>query len=87
MPSFVVVIAAWLQRANAGTVLTELMLPQRFVVAVIADPIGVDVRQDVIIAEFGQDSPYVGVFAAGVTELRVGAIAIVRPQTVNSPGI
>jgi hypothetical protein len=63
------------------------VLPQGLVVTVLADPVLVHVGQGAVAEELGHDALDVAVLAAGVAELRVCAVAVVRPETVNCPRV
>lgn len=75
----VVRIAVRLQRANTGTVLTPLVLPEGFIVALVVLPVGLHVREGIIGVEGGQDIADVAVLAAAVTRSRIRSITPIRP--------
>jgi len=64
-----------------------LVLPELFVLAVDVDPVFLHERQSGTGALSGQQTTDVRVFTARVAELGEGAIAVVWPETVNSPAI
>lgn len=75
----VVIITRRIERADAGSVLVPLVLPEGLVIALIILPVGVHVREQVRLAERVEDSSYVGVFARRVTVGIICAVAMVRP--------
>lgn len=83
----VVIIARRIERADAGSVLVPLVLPEGLVIALIILPVGVHVREQVRLAERVEDSSYVRIFARRVTVGIIGAIAMVRPQAMDCPRI
>lgn len=80
-------VAIRLQGADASAVLVPLVLPQRFIIAVVTHPVLVDVRQGRIAEELGHDASDVTVFTARVAELRVCAVTVIGPETMDSPGV
>ena len=67
----VVVIAAWLQSADAGSVLVPLMAPEVFIISLVVFPVFVHIFKGVGLAGSGEDSRNVGVFTAGIAILLI----------------
>ena len=83
----IVGVAAWLEGADACAVLVELVLPERLVIAVLADPVLIHVGHGLFAEELGYEVLDVGVLAGLIAELRICAVAVVGPETVNGPGV
>lgn len=64
-----------------------LVLPELFVLTVDVDPEVLHERQRATSTLSGQQASDIRVFTARVTERGKGAIAMVGPETVNSPAI
>ena len=63
------------------------MLPERLIFALVIFPVGVHVIEEGGGAGGCDDGADVGVGASGVAVGVEGAIAVVRPETVYSPGL
>jgi len=75
----VVSVALRVEGGNAGSMLIPLVLPERLVVAGVVFPVGVHLGEESGFAVGFEDGGDVGVFARGIAECVVGAIAAVRP--------
>jgi len=76
-----------LQGAVTSPMGSPLVLPEVFVTFVVADPVFLHERQCGTSALRGQQASNVRVITARITVLGIGAIAVVWPETVNSPAI
>ena len=82
-----VAVARGLKGADAGAVLAPLVLPELLVVALVVLPVLVHVVERVAGVVGLEDLGDVGVSAIRVTLRRVGAVAVVGPETVNGPRV
>lgn len=82
----VVGVAAGLQSADAGTVLAPFVLPEALVIALVVLPVGLHIAEG-IGSLAGQDVGDVGVGTVIVALSGIGAVAVVRPETVDGPRI
>ena len=83
----VVGVAGRVEGGDAGAVLAPLVLPEGLVVALVVLPVLLHDLEGLVGAGGLQDLGDVGVGAARVAVGFVGAVAVVRPQAVQGPGV
>lgn len=81
----VVGVAGGFQSGNASTVLGPLVRPELLVIAIVVLPVGVHVRESCRGSR--ENVLNVGVGAVRVARGGISAITVIRPKTVNSPGV
>lgn len=81
----VVCITSGVQSGNTRSVSSPLVLPELLICLVVAVPVGLHVVQELCGAVLLDQGCDVRIGTSGVTVLRVGTIAIVRPKSVNAP--
>lgn len=81
------IVAAWLESADASSVLVPLVLPEALVVSLIVFPESAHVRQEVGFAVALENGGDVGVFTRWVAVGIVRPVAVIWPQSVKSPRV
>lgn len=85
LAGLVIGVAASLKGADASAVLVPLVFPEGLVITVLANPVLVHVRECRVAEELGHNRLDICVLTALITELRVRAVAVIRPKTMNGP--
>jgi len=84
---FVVVVAVGIQGGVTSSVLAPFVLPERLVIALVVLPVGLHIAQDITMTFVQKDATNIGICSRAIACSFVRAITVVRPQTVNSPGL